>query len=564
MYMIKKWETYQTDEDKMKDIAVKNNISLLLAKVLLNRGIDSDEKVKKFLHPELSDLYNPFLLKDMDLATCEILKAIENKEKITIYGDYDVDGITSITVLIKFFKSIGVDASYYLPNRLEEGYGLNKNAIDKLKEAGTSLMITVDCGISAHDEIEYAKSLGIKVIVTDHHECPETLPDTVAVVDPKRDDDTYPFSFLAGVGVTFKLVQALVSKMNLSSEKYLKYLDIVCLGTVADIVPLVDENRVIVKYGLELVRKTTNVGLKKLIELSGYTNIDSSAISFGLAPRINACGRMGEAEKALTLLLTDDELEAQNIANELQEMNKERQNVEKRIMEEAVEIIEREKLYDNSAIVVGKENWHHGVIGIVASKITEMYYKPSILVCFEGNEGKGSGRSIEGFDLHNALNKCSDKLLRFGGHEMAIGLTISKENFAEFRRKLSEVASAEILEDSMPIIKVDSEINSKEISMETIKNLELLEPYGEANSAPIFVYRNIKVDSIRTLSNGKHLKLNVKDGNAIFDAVAFNMGEKKDSIRMGEKVDVLHYLEVNRYNGLQKIQLNVKDIKKSI
>lgn len=562
--MVKKWEHYRIDEEEMKRIAIKNGISLLLARVLLNRGVDTDEKVKKFLHPELSDMYDPFLLKDMDVAVDTILKSIENNEKITIYGDYDVDGITSITVLTKFLNSVGVETSYYLPNRLEEGYGLNNKAIDKLKAFGTSLMITVDCGISAYEEIEYAKSLGLKVIVTDHHECPEKLPNTIAVVDAKRQDDTYPFSSLAGVGVTFKLVQALAMKMNLPKESYFKYLDIVCLGTVADIVPLVDENRVIVKYGLERVKKTENIGLKELLKLSGYTKIDSSAISFGVAPRINACGRMGEAELALKLLLTNDEEEAQIIANKLQEMNKERQDVEKRIMEEAIQIIERDKLYEDSAIVVGSENWHHGVIGIVASKITEMYYKPSILVCFDGEDGKGSGRSIDGFDLHNALGKCTDYLQKYGGHEMAIGLTLQKSNFADFRKKLNEIAKAEIAEDAMPIVKVDSEITAREISIKTIKSLELLEPYGESNSAPIFVYRNIKVDSIRTLSNDKHLKLNVKDGNAIFDAIAFNMGNKKDEIRMGDKVDILHYLEVNRYNGLDKIQLNVKDLKKSL
>ena len=306
--MIKKWESYQIDEEKMKDIAIRNNLSLLLARILLNRGIDTSEKVKKFLYPELSDLYDPFLFQDMGIAVDSIMEAIEKQEHITIYGDYDVDGITSISVLVKFFKSIGVEVSYYLPNRLTEGYGLNKEAIDKLKERGTNLMITVDCGISGYEEVEYAKSLGMKVIVTDHHECPEKLPDTFAVVDHKRKDNTYPCNVLAGVGVAFKLVQALCMRMNLPKERYLQYLDIVCLGTVADIVPLIDENRVIVKYGLEAVKNTANIGLKELIKLSGYTTINSTAISFGLAPRINACGRMGKAELALRLLLTDNEL----------------------------------------------------------------------------------------------------------------------------------------------------------------------------------------------------------------------------------------------------------------
>lgn len=562
--MIKKWENYRIDEENLRNVAIRNGISLLLARVLINRGIDTDEKVKKFLYPKLTDLYDPFLLNDMDKATNVIIDSINNKEHITIYGDYDVDGITSISILIKFFKSIGVDVSYYLPNRLFEGYGLNSEAIDILKKRGTNLLITVDCGISGHDEIEYAKELGIKVIVTDHHECSDSIPNAIAVIDHKRKDNTYPCNSLAGVGVAFKLIQALCIKMNLPNENFLRFLDIVCLGTVADIVPLIDENRVIVKYGLEKIKETTNVGLKALIGISGYNSVDSTAISFGLAPRINACGRMGEAELALKLLLTNDEEEALSIATRLQEMNKERQEIEKRIMEEAKAIIERDRLYEDSVIVVGSENWHHGVIGIVASKITELYYKPSILICIEGDEGKGSGRSIDGFDLHGALNQCSDSLIRFGGHEMAIGLTIDKNKIDEFREKLKSIANDVIPQDSVPVIKVDSEITSKEISVDTVKSLSMLQPYGESNNAPVFVYRNIKVDSIRTLSDGKHLKLNVKDGNTVFDAIAFNMGDRKDSIHMGDRVDILHYLEINKYNGLEKIQLNVKDIKKSL
>ncbi len=562
--MVKKWENYRVDETTVMNIAVHNNLSLLMARVLANRGIDTDEKVQKFLKPQLDDLYDPFLLKNMDIAIDRLIKAIESKEKITIYGDYDVDGITSISLFLKFLEDIGVEASYYLPNRLEEGYGLNNTAIKKIKDEGTSLIITVDCGVSAYDEVEYANSLGLDVIITDHHECPDKLPNAIAIIDPKQIDDTYPFHFLAGVGVTFKLMQALAKRKNIDERNCFRYLDIVCLGTVADIVPLVDENRVIVKYGLEVMRNTKNVGLKALIALSGYKNIDSSAISFGLAPRINACGRMGEAEQALKMLLTNDEDEAIKIANKLQEMNCERQEIEKRIWEEAVAIIEKEKKYEDSIIVVGSENWHHGVIGIVASKITELYYKPSILVCFESNEGKGSGRSIPGFDLHEALNQCSDSLLRFGGHEMAIGLTVEKDKFEEFCNKIKAYAKTKIPEDNLPVVKVDAEITTKDISMDTVKSLESLEPYGEGNSAPIFAYRNAKVDSIRTLSNDKHLKLNVKDGNFIFDAIAFNMGSMKDKIRMGDKVDILHHLEINRFNGLEKVQLNVKDIKKSL
>lgn len=562
--MIKKWEGFQIDESKIPEIVEKHNINELLARILLNRNIDTDEKISKFLYPKLEDLNDPYLFKGMDKAVDRILKAVENKEKITIYGDYDVDGITSITVLKKFLDEIGANVDYYLPNRLSEGYGLNNKALDTIKERGTQLLITVDCGISAYNEIEYAKSIGFDVIVTDHHECPEVLPEAIAVIDAKCPDNTYPFNSLAGVGVSFKVIQALCMKLNKPAEDYLKYLDIVCLGTVADIVPLIEENRVIVKYGLEYIKNTKNVGLKALIETSGYKSIDSSAISFGLAPRINACGRMGQAELALDMLLTNNEEEALKIAEHLQVMNRERQEVEKVIMEDAVKIIEENKLYNDNVIVVGDENWHHGVIGIVASKITETYYKPSILICFEGDEGKGSGRSVDGFDLHEALSACGDKLLKYGGHEMAIGLTLKKEEFLNFRKAMIDFAKDKLPEDLMPVVKYDAEISTKDISKATIESLKLLEPYGEANNSPIFVYKNVKVDSVRTLSNDKHLKLNIKEGNCIFNAIAFNMGDKKDSIRMGDKVDVLHYLELNRYNGFESVQLNVKDIKKSL
>jgi single-stranded-DNA-specific exonuclease len=562
--MIKKWEYYQIENDLIQEIAKKNNISELLSRILLNRGLNTDEKIDKYLYPKIEHLYDPFILNDMDIAAQRIIKAINNKEKVTVYGDYDVDGITSIAILNKFLTELGVENSYYLPNRLDEGYGLNQTAINTIAENGTKLLITVDCGISACSEIEYANSIGLDVIITDHHECLDKLPNAYAIINPKRKDSKYPFTYLAGVGVTFKLIHALSLKLNLDRTKYLKYLDIVCLGTVADIVPLIDENRVIVKFGLELIKKTKNRGLKALIQAAGYNNIDSTAISFGLAPRINACGRMGEAQIALKLLLTDEEKEAFDIANELNKINRDRQSVEKRIMEEALSIIEKEQLYKDNVIILGNNDWHHGVIGIVASKITEMYYKPSILICFEGEEGKGSGRSIEGFDLHNALCGCSSKLIKYGGHEMAIGLSIEKCKFTEFRNGMLEIAKAQITEELVATIKVDAELTTKDISLEMVKSLQLLEPYGEGNLPPVFVYKNIKVDSIRTLSEGKHLKLNVKDGNIVYDAIGFNMGELKDSIKMGDKVDILHYLEVNRYNNTERVQLNIKDIKFSV
>ncbi len=561
--MNKKWEGYKINEEEVSQIAKNHNISELMAKIIMNRNIP-EEKIESFLHPKLSDLYDPFLFNDMDKAVDRILKAIDKKEKITIYGDYDVDGITSATILVKYFTSLNANVDAYLPNRLSEGYGLNEASLDSIRESGTNLLVTVDCGISGYEEVEYAKKLGMDVIITDHHECHERIPDCIAVIDAKRPDSSYPFNGLAGCGVSFKLAQAISKKLKLPDESFLNYLDIVALGTIADIVPLVEENRIIVKYGLEKMKKTENPGLKALINSSALKTIDSSAISFGLAPRINACGRMGQAELALKMLLTDNIKEAVDIATKLQEMNRNRQEIERGIINEAIEQIESEKLNNNKIIVVGKENWHHGVIGIVSSKITESYYKPSILICFEGEEGKGSGRSVDGFDLHAALTACSDYLQKFGGHEMAIGLTLDKSKFEDFRKAICDYAKDKLPDESVPTIRYDAEITCKDVSKETINELKLLEPYGEGNPAPLFAYKNIKVDSIRTLSNDKHLKLNVKDEHRIFSAIAFNMGEKKNSIRMGDKADILCAIEINSYNGIEMIQLNIKDIKKSI
>ncbi len=561
--MNKKWEAYEKDEAEIKKISENNNISTLLSTILYNRGI-KDSEIKKFLNPKLEDLYEPFLFKDMDKAVDRICKAIDSKEHITIYGDYDVDGITSTAILVQFLASRGAVVDYHLPNRLVEGYGLNNSAIDDIKTRETTLLITVDCGISAYDEVEYAKSLGIDVIITDHHECPAQIPDAIAVIDAKRPDNTYPCAFLAGCGVSFKLVQAICKTLSLPDEEYLKFLDITALGTIADIVPLLDENRIIVKYGLEAIKKTSNIGLKSLINVSGVKSIDSTSISFGLAPRINACGRMGKADLALKMLLTNSFKEANEIANELQRMNFERQEIERGILNEALEQINREHLDKDKIIVCGSENWHHGVIGIVSSKITETYYKPSILVCFESDEGKGSGRSVDGFDLHSALLYCEEYLQKYGGHEMAIGLTLKKSDFEQFKKILNDYAKDKLPNEATPVVKYDCEITSKDITMDTIKELRLLEPYGEANPTPLFLYKNIRVDSIRTLSNEKKLKLNIKDEHRIFSAIAFNMGDKKNYIKMGEKATIIHSLEVNTYNGVNMIQLNIKDIKKSI
>ncbi len=559
--MNKKWECYEVDEEKVENLARKYSLSKLLARILVNRNILEDEKINIFLNPTRRDFYNPFLMPDMEKAVDRIIKAIKTHEKIMIFGDYDVDGITSITVLKKFLLDRGVYVSEYIPNRLNEGYGLNKEAIKFIADKEYTLMITVDCGISGIEEIDYANSLGIETIITDHHETGDILPNAIAVVDAKRKDNKYPFNQLAGVGVVFKLIQAISQKMNIEEKEYLKYLDIVCVGTISDIVPLVDENRVITKLGLKLLEVTKNIGLKTLIQLSGYKKIDSSTISFGIAPRINACGRMGHVQEALKLFLTENEQEAKEIAIKLNEYNAKRQEIEKRIFDEAVEQIEKNN--NDEVIVLGKENWHHGVIGIVSSKITDLYFKPSILICFEEEMGKGSGRSIPGFDLYEALRKCNTNINRFGGHSMAIGITLEKEKFEDFKKDFIKYAHNSNINDIIPIVNIDEEITLKDISVRDVAELKLLEPFGEANKTPLFLLKNLKIHSIRALSEGRHLKLSLKDDNYWIDSIGFNLGQLSEEYRIGDKVDIVGTLEINQYNGRENIQINMKDIRKS-
>ena len=492
------------------------------------------------------------------------MEAIEKNEKMIVYGDYDVDGITSITVLKRFLSERNVEIDTYIPNRLDEGYGLNKNAIKEISEKQYTLMITVDCGISGIEEIDYANSLGIDVVITDHHEPAEKLPNAVAIVDCKRKDNKYGFRELAGVGVVFKLIQALSIRMGLDEKEYLKYLDIVCLGTISDIVPLIHENRVIAKLGHKLTQMTKNLGLMSVIQSSGYTQIDSNTISFGVAPRINACGRMGHQDEALQVFLSNDRQEVIELTEKLNEYNRKRQETEKNIEKEVIEQIHKNNLEKANSIVLGKAGWHHGVIGIVASKITDMYYKPCILICFEEDNGKGSGRSIPGFDLHEALSKCAGTIDKYGGHAMAIGINVSKDKFEDFRKEFEEVVSQSKINELTPIIEIDKQIELDDINMNIIKSLDLLKPFGEGNRMPLFSIKNVKIDSIRTLSEGKHLKVTLKNRINFIDAIGFNLGHFANELLIGDKINIVGSLEINSFNGCDRVQINLKDIMKSL
>lgn len=559
----KKWEFYNSDEKLVDEICERYNLNKVIGKIIVNRHVVNDEDVRIFITPTRDDFHDPFLFKGMDIAVERIIKAINNKEKILIYGDYDVDGITSTTVLKKYLMDRGISVDTYIPNRLHEGYGLNKNAIDTIKERNIDLIITVDCGISAIEEVDYAVSLGMDVIVTDHHEVGEKLPNALAVIDAKRKDNTYPFRSLAGVGVVFKLIQALSIKLEIKPEEYLKYLDLVCVGTISDIVPLEGENRTIAKLGLMLIKVTRNLGLRELIKSSGYKEIDSNTISFGVAPRINACGRMGHEEKSLKLFLAEDLESATKITKELNEYNTLRQSTEKAIYEEAIQEIDRNHLDEKNSIVLGGKGWHHGVIGIVSSKVTDKYYKPSILLSFEDDIAKGSGRSVPGFDLYEGLTKCEDLLEKYGGHSMAVGLTLKKENLEKFKERFEQIAKEKNIKELVPIIYIDDELKLKDINMDLVKGLSILEPFGEANKVPLFLIRNLKIDSIRALSEGRHLKLTLRDENFVINAIGFELGYLAEEYRIGDRIDVVGTLEINSFNGFRSIQINMKDIRKS-
>ncbi|MBQ9757857.1 MAG: single-stranded-DNA-specific exonuclease RecJ [Clostridia bacterium] len=560
----KNWVLKEFDKNRVVEISKEFNISPLASIILYNRGIRESSEIEKFLHCDLKNLHDPYLLKDMDKAVARIKEAQAKGEKITIYGDYDVDGITSIAILYKHLTSMGFEVDYYIPDRIQEGYGVNREALDKIKENGTGVVITVDTGITAVEETEYAKSIGMDFIITDHHECKETIPAAFAAIDPKRKDCKYPFKNLAGVGVAFKLIQALDE--NSSVEKLIsKYADLVCLGTVADISPLVDENRIIVTKGLEKFKNTENIGLKALLDVSITNNkaITTSSIGYIIAPRINASGRLGCASRSVEMFLTQDKEKAYELANSLCEENIIRQQTEQKMFAEALEYIEKNpQIKEDQVLVIPHENWHHGIVGIVSSKITEKFYRPSILFAIDGDEAKGSGRSVSGFNLFEALENSSDILEKFGGHELAAGLSIKTENIEKFRTAINSQKLSKIDEQSLiPTVSVDAVIKPAYITMETVDEINKLHPFGVDNPLPVFAVRNIKIHKISTMSEGKHLRMTLLKDNKFFDAVGFGMGEYFNHLKEGDFVEVAFGLDINDYKGFKNIQLILKDIK---
>ena len=561
------WELQEQDEAVVASLQQGLGVSPVIARLLCNRGLTTVQKAKDFLNKSIDSLYDPLLIPDMDKAVARIEQAVAAGEKITIFGDYDVDGITSTSVLYRYLTGRGATVEYYIPNRCEEGYGISRAAVDRIRENGSTLIVTVDSGITAIDEVEYAKSLGIDTVVTDHHECQEHLPDAAAVVNPKRVDSRYPFKDLAGVGVVFKLVCAMNRRENLQ-KTIDDFAGLVAFGTIADVMPLVGENRVIVALGMTRIEHSRNPGLKALVARAGveHRRIRASTIGFTLAPRVNAAGRVGGARRAVELFLTQDPLEADEIAASLCEANRVRQEEEDKILRRALAQIEQDEDFSKHKIIVlaGKE-WHHGIIGIVSSRLSDRYYLPSIMISFdEDGVGKGSCRSIASFNIYEALEKCSDYLEKFGGHALAAGLTVRRENYEAFRSAILEIADSQLTdEDLSPKINIDCEIDARDISMDTVMDIRYLEPYGMGNPAPVFLCRGLVIVDIYPLSGDKHLRLTLRHGNLTFAAFLFGHSSSQFEFLRGERIDICCNIDLNTFRGVSSVQVVIKDYRES-
>ncbi len=558
----KKWIVLDCDKDKISQISKQYNISPLIASVILGRGITADEEIARYISKDEALFFDPFLLKDMDKAVEYIKSAVSLGKKIAIYGDYDVDGITSTYIMYDYLQSAGADVIYYIPDRADEGYGVNSEAILQLKKKNVDLIITVDVGITAVEETKFAKENGIDIIITDHHTPKDILPAAAAVINPKTEGNIYPNKELAGVGVAYKLVYAL---SGCDKKVMIKYSEAAAIGTIADMVPLMGENRFIAASGLDALKTTENVGISALMEASGLekSQLTSANVSFGIAPRLNAAGRISSAQVSVELFLEKNKAKAAEIAAKLDEANKLRQEEERSILEEAEEIIQRNKLYENDVIVVAKKGWHHGVIGIVSSKITEKYYRPSAVISInEDGTAKASGRSISGFNLFDALSRCSDSLLKFGGHSLAAGFSLEEKNIADFEHAINIYAHSVMTRETLtPKLIVDAVISPEDINCSTAAELDILEPFGIGNRTPVFAVEDVAVTQCRNHKSGKHTFLTLEKGRSRFDAPAFNMAERAGKLSLTERISVAGFININTFRGVDNIQFVVKDIK---
>ncbi len=562
------WRLPESNPEIERLLVRELGINPLISRILIKRNISTVDEVKKYLSPSLHDLHNPFYMKDMQEGVDRLIKAIYNREKVLIYGDYDADGITSVALLVKFLRKIHDDITYYIPDRIGEGYSLNRNAIDKIKSDNVNLIITVDCGISDYDEISYAGSLGMDVIILDHHAVPDKIPEAAAVINPTRSDCRFPFKDLAGVGVAFNFLIALRGRLrednfwkNGEYPNLKEYLDIVALGTIGDLSPLIDENRIFARIGLELITEGKRVGLNALKAVSGmeYSAIDSNGAAFSLIPRINAAGRIGSPEDAVQLLLTDDVNEAMKIAGHLDACNRERQRIEKVVLSEIIDIIDTSMdLQKTSSFVFASGKWHPGVIGIVASRLVDRYCKPAMLISLKNGIGKGSGRSIAGFDMYQGLKRCDSLLVSYGGHRYAAGIVIKEDAIEEFNNCFDEIIREDLaVSDLAPQTAIDAQCSLSEIDHQMVSQLDLLAPFGSMNPEPVLCVRNVNVVS-PTIVGNNHLKMRISGDGTSCNSIWFNKGHFIDVL--SGPFDIAFTPQINYWNGTHSVQLKMKDM----
>jgi len=567
---VTQWRFSLEQEDITEQLSTEFGILPVMSKILMSRNIVNLADARKYLFPSLNDLHNPFLMKDMEKAVHRVIQAIHKKEKIVVFGDYDADGITSIAVLIKFFRVLLPETDFYIPERIGEGYGLNRSAIDLLKSRDVDLIITVDCGVSDLECVDYASTLGIETIILDHHEVPEIIPRAVAVINPHRPDCPFPFKHLAGVGIAFNFLISLRGKLrqegfwNDRTYPNLKeYLDLVALGTIGDISPLVDENRIFTKIGLDLITEDRRLGLKALKEICGLDSqvMDTNRASFCLIPRINAAGRVGSPTEAVKLLLTDDLAEARDIAKVLDGYNRKRQAIEKSILQEILEEIAKTiDPLQKSSLVFASANWHPGVIGIVAARLVDRFYRPAILISLRNGIGKGSGRSIADFNIYQGLKKCDSLLLSYGGHQYAAGISIREEDIEEFKRLLEGV----IREDIQPVnmisqTTIDAQCQLLDINHDLLSQIAMLAPFGSRNPEPVLCVRNVNVTASNVVGNN-HLRLRLNGDGVSCNGIWFSKGHFIKQLTSGTTSDIAFTPQFNYWNGINEIQLKMKDI----
>lgn len=560
--ILRKWEVRPLDKERAAAFAQTYGVPFFLAMLMNIRGLDDAAHLREFLG-EGEPLSDPFLLKDMDKAAARITRAVDNMEKIAVYGDYDADGVTSTAMLYSYLETRGADVIFYIPQREGEGYGMNMGAVEYLKEQGVSLIVTVDNGISSVQEVARANELGIDVVVTDHHRPQEILPDAVAVVDAYRPDDTSPYKHFSGVGIAFKLLMALEDGAGDVEDLLEAYSDLAAIGTIGDIVPLTGENRTLIRAGLERLSQSDRPGVQALLENAGIAGkvLTSTNVAFTLVPRINATGRMGAPERAVRLLISGYEEEAEVLSEEICADNEERRRVEAEIAEAAFADIEAKGYMKDRVVVVDGENWHHGVIGIVASRVTERCGKPCMIISRGETEAKGSGRSIEGFSLFEAICACGDLLIKFGGHPMAAGITLKPENIEAFRKRINQYAAEHFPQMPTQTVTLDCKLNPAALSVSMAQSLTQLEPFGNGNPQPVFGLFNMELSNVTPVGGGGHLRLTLEKNGAVITAMRFNTKPEELPYHIGDKIDLAVQLEAREFRGQPSLTVIVRDMK---